>query len=97
MIKSIKGKTTQDVYDGVNSKASRKLPLKLHQRACDILDALNAAQSPEDLRLPPSMRLHRLKGVLSSYWSVSINNQWRIIFEFSQGAAMKVEILDYHK
>lgn len=96
MIESIRGKTTQDIFDGVNSKAARKLPVELHQRAQDLLDAINAIKSPNDLKLPPSNRLHKLKGDLKGYWSVSINDQWRIIFQFNDGNASEVEITDYH-
>ena len=96
MIESIKGKTTKDIFDGVNSKASRKLPVELCQRAQDLLDAINAMISPHDLKSPPSNRLHKLKGDMKNYWSVSINSQWRIIFKYIKGNAIDVEITDYH-
>lgn len=96
MIESIKGKTTQDIFDGVKSKASRKVPTELHERARDLLDAINAITSLNDLKSPPSNRLHKLKGDLKEYWSVSINSQWRIIFKWDETKANNVEITDYH-
>ena len=96
MIKNIKGKTTQDVFDGENSKAARQLPKELHDRARDLLDALNAISRVDDLKAPPSNRLHKLKGDLKDFWSISINNQWRIIFKWDDKNTIDVEIIDYH-
>lgn len=96
MIKNIKGKTTQDIFDGLNTKAARKVPRELIERAQLLLDAINAIVVPKDLKAPPSNRLHKLKGDLKNFWSVSINDQWRIIFEFKNGEALNVEIVDYH-
>ena len=96
MIKSIRGKITRDVFDGVNSKAARKIPSSLHQRARDLMDVIHAATGLNDLRIPPSNRLHRLKDDLKGYWSVSINDQYRIVFRWVDGNAEDVEITDYH-
>ncbi len=96
MIDNIKGKTTQDIFDGESSKASRKVPTELHERARDLLNALNAIADIRDLRTPPSNRLLKLKGDLKEFWSISINSQWRIIFKWNRTSAMDVEIIDYH-
>jgi len=96
VIKSIKGKTTQNIYDGINSKVARRVPVELHERARDLLDAINAMTRVDDLKSPPSNRLHKLKGALKEYWSVSINSQWRIIFKWNGTNANDVEIIDYH-
>jgi proteic killer suppression protein len=96
VIKNIKGKTTQDIFDGLNTKAARKVPSELHERARDLLDALNAITRVDDLKSPPSNRLHKLKGSLKDFWSVSINDQWRIIFKWDEKNATDVEIIDYH-
>lgn len=50
-----------------------------------------------DLRIPPANRLEKLKGDLSGFYSIRINDQWRIIFRFNNGNATEVEIIDYHK
>lgn len=49
-----------------------------------------------DMAIPPSNRLHKLKGKLKAYWSVSINMKYRIIFKFGNGQADDVAIVDYH-
>ena len=62
----------------------------------ELLDQLDAAAAIGDMSLPPSNRLHKLKGKLKGYWSVSINMKYRIIFKFDNGRATDVEIVDYH-
>ena len=96
MIKSITGKTTRDLFDGVSSKAARRIPAMLHERARDLLDMIQAATGLGDLKTPPSNRLHRLKDDLKGFWSVSINDQFRIIFRWVDRHAEDVEITDYH-
>jgi len=60
------------------------------------LNAIDAASQLEDLRLPPSNRLETLKGDRKGQWSIRINDQWRICFEWHDGNAEKVEIINYH-
>lgn len=60
------------------------------------LDQLNAATKIEDLNVPPNNKLEKLKGKLSYYWSIRINNQYRIIFRWTQNSAADVDIVDYH-
>jgi proteic killer suppression protein len=57
---------------------------------------LNNSHSLNDLQVPPSNRLEKLKGNYKEYYSIRINNQWRIIFKWSSGNVEKVEIIDYH-
>jgi len=57
---------------------------------------LNAAYHLEDLRSPPGNRLEALKGELSGFYSIRINNQWRIIFRWESNDAANVQIVDYH-
>lgn len=96
MIRNIAGAVTQDIYDGSNSRHSRKVPQGLHGKARRLLDQINAAPRLEVLRVPPGNRLEKLKGKLSSYWSVRVNDQWRIIFQYKDGDALNVQIVDYH-
>lgn len=86
----------QDIYNGVTSRASRKLSLGLHDKARRLLDQINAATVIDTLRIPPGNRLEKLKGNLKDYWSVRINNQWRVIFKWDKGYAIDVDIIDYH-
>jgi toxin HigB-1 len=57
---------------------------------------IDAAIGIDDLRLPPSNRLERLKGKRKGQWNIRINDQWRMCFRFEQGEAFDVEIVDYH-
>lgn len=67
----------------------------LLNRIEDILAHLDAAAKPEDLDTP-GYRLHRLKGNLKAYWSVSISGNWRILFHMEDGNAYDVDLVDYH-
>ena len=87
----------RDIFDGVNSKQARRIPRELHLKARRLLDQINAAPNIDFLRIPPSNRLEKLKGDLNDYWSLRINDQWRIIFQWENGNAMSVEIVDYHR
>ena len=60
------------------------------------LRMLNNSQNIADLRIPPSNRLEKLSGNLKEFYSIRINEQWRIIFQRDNGQAAEVEIIDYH-
>jgi proteic killer suppression protein len=60
------------------------------------LEAVNAASRLEDLRIPPSNRLEKLKGDLNEFYSIRINDQWRVIFKWIDGEPHLVRIVDYH-
>lgn len=96
MIRSIADKTTQDIFDGINSKSSRHLPLELHSKASRLLDLINAAANVNDLRVPPGNRLEALKGDKRGFYSVRINDQWRVIFRWVESDAEDVQVVDYH-
>ncbi|MDX2015886.1 MAG: type II toxin-antitoxin system RelE/ParE family toxin [Myxococcaceae bacterium] len=88
---------TEDIWAGDDTKAARSvLPRDLWPNACLLLDQLDAATVIGDMALPPSNRLHKLKGKLKGHWSVSINMKYRIVFEFESGQANDVAIVDYH-
>jgi proteic killer suppression protein len=93
MIKTFADKETQQVF--VTGK-SKRLPPDLVKRAIRRLEYIHLATTLSDLRVPPSNRLHPLKGDRLGQYSISINDQWRICFRFSQGHAYDVEITDYH-
>ncbi|MEM8894021.1 MAG: type II toxin-antitoxin system RelE/ParE family toxin, partial [Bacteroidota bacterium] len=75
---------------------TKKWDTSIRRKAQIKLDILDAAMSIEDLRVPPSNRLHQLKGNRKEYLSISINKQWRIIFKWDRSNATEVEIIDYH-
>ena len=93
MIKTFADKETQQLY--IKGK-SRHLPTDLIKRAIRRLEYINLATALKDLRVPPSNRLHALKGDRQGQCSISINEQWRICFRFIEGDAYDVEITDYH-
>ncbi|MBC8036210.1 MAG: type II toxin-antitoxin system RelE/ParE family toxin [Rhizobiales bacterium] len=61
-----------------------------------MLSALHAADSLDELGSVPGWRLHKLKGELRHYWSLSVSGNWRLIFRFSNGVADDVDLIDYH-
>lgn len=93
MIRSFADKETARIWSGLRS---RKLPADIQDRALDRLKLLNRAKSLDDLRNPPSNRLHQLTGDRSGQHSISINTQWRVCFVWKDGAAESAEIVDYH-
>ncbi len=97
MIKSFKDKTTDDIYNGNDTKLARKIPKKIWKIVCRKLDMLNAAHELKDLTSPPANRLEKLKGNISGFHSIRINDQYRIIFVWADGNAQLVQIVDYHK
>ena len=88
---------TRDVYNGIASKAARKLlPAVLHQRAIDKLTLLDAAVSLDQLQIPPGNRLEALRGDRAGQHSIRINDQYRVCFGWTDAGAIDVEIVDYH-
>jgi proteic killer suppression protein len=88
--------TTEDIYNGDNTKAARKLPETIWPAARRKLDMLNAAGELKDLVAPPGNRLEALAGRLSGFHSIRINDQFRLVFKFNDGNATGVRITDYH-
>ena len=96
MLKNLADKMTRDIYDGINSRQARKLPGELHDKARRLLDQMNAVPTLDMLRIPPSNRLEKLKGDRAGFWSLRINEQWRIIFRWEDHDALDVQVIDYH-
>jgi len=93
MIQPFKDKETERVF---NRLRSRKFSGPLAHMALKKLLILDAAESIQDLRSPPGNRLEQLSGSRKGQHSIRINDQWRICFEWRQGNAIHVEIIDYH-
>ncbi|WP_353481149.1 type II toxin-antitoxin system RelE/ParE family toxin [Haliscomenobacter sp.] len=93
MIKSFADKETEKIWNGSYSK---KFPHDIQPVARRKLRMINSAQDIEDLRIPPGNRLEKLKGDMKDFWSIRINNQWRIIFKWEENNALEVQIIDYH-
>ncbi len=96
MIVSFADQATHDVYHGLNTRAARKIPKQLWDRIRDKLDMLNAGQTIVDLRTPPSNRLEKLHGEWRGFYSVRVNDQYRIVFRFEAGRCSAVQCTDYH-
>ena len=96
MIITFLSEITRDIYDGTESKQTRKVPQTIWKAAQRKLDLLNAAHSLNDLKAPPANRLEALRGRLNGKYSIRINDQYRLVFEFRDGNAYEVEIVDYH-
>lgn len=92
MIQSFGDRRTQELFDdqfvrdfqGVARPAKRKLEL------------VNAAVRLDDLRIPPANRLEKLRGNLDGFYSIRVNDQWRVVFRWVDGDAHDVRIVDYH-
>ena len=93
MIQSFGDKDTKKIWEGERIKG---LSTEMQEMARRKLRMLNNSQNLTDLQIPPSNRLEKLKGNLKEFYSIRINNQWRIIFKWSNGNADQVEIIDYH-
>lgn len=93
MIRSFKDAESEKVF---HRQRSRKLPSDMQQIALRKLRMLNRAVTLEDVRIPPANRLEKLRGDRQGQWSIRINDQWRICFEWRDGDAYNVEVVDYH-
>lgn len=93
MIISFGNSETEKVWNGVKVK---KLPPETQNIGRRKLRMLNNSVDLADLRIPPSNRLEKLSGNLKNFYSIRINDQWRIIFKWNSGTASEVEIIDYH-
>lgn len=96
MIITFGNKTARDIYHGAESRYSRKLQQHLVKKAQRLLDQIHTAPALEFLLVPPGNRLEKLSGNLNGFWSLRINEQWRIIFRWIGKDAYDVQILDYH-
>jgi toxin HigB-1 len=93
VIKSFKDKETEKIF---NRLRSSKLPSDIQQIALRKLRILNRVQTIQELKITPANRLEKLKGERLNQYSIRINNQWRICFEWQDNNAFNVEIVDYH-
>jgi toxin HigB-1 len=93
MIRSFRDKETEKVF---RREVSRKFSSALQHQAQRKLAILDGAETLQDLHIPPGNRLERLRGDREGQYSIRINDQWRICFNWSEGDADDVEITDYH-
>lgn len=93
MIISFGSKDTEKIWNGILIKKPAREIQEIGRRK---LRMLNNSVDINDLRIPPSNRLEKLSGNLKDFYSIRINNKWRIIFIWENGNASEVEIVDYH-
>ncbi len=92
MIVSFRHRGLKRLYErGDRSRVSPQLV----DQAEDILGLLDLAKDPEDMDLP-GYRLHRLRGNLRGFWSITVSGNWRIVFRFDGGNALDIDLIDYH-
>jgi toxin HigB-1 len=92
VIRSFRHKGLKRLFEDGETKGIRGDQI---EKAENILAVLNRARKPEDMNLP-GFRLHRLKGDLKDFWSVTVRANWRVIFRFEEGDAYDVDLIDYH-
>lgn len=96
MIISFGNELTAALYHNNNARYIRRIPPEIINSALRKLDMLNAAYRLNDLREPPGNRLELLKGDLAGYYSIRVNERWRIVFRWEDDNAYEVALLDYH-
>lgn len=95
MIINFKHQLAEDLFLDRRTGASKKFPPELRKVAERKLQYLNAASILGDLRSPPGNRLEALRGKLRGFYSIRINDQWRVVFKWQDGAR-DVQVVDYH-
>ncbi len=96
MIIGYADEATRDVHIGVESRAARRFGADVRAVARRKLDLIGAAADVRDLAVPPRNRLEKLKGRLAGFYSIRVNDQFRIVFKFQAGQASHVQLVDYH-
>ena len=94
MITSFGSKETEKIWNGDRVK---NLPQEIQQIGRRKLRMINNSQNLTDLKIPPSNKLEKLSEKMSDFYSIRINDQWRIVFKWEDGNANEVTIIDYHK
>jgi toxin HigB-1 len=93
MIKSFRDKEAEKIFD---REFSRKLPQSIQRVAMRKMLMIEAATDLNDLKVPPANRLEKLRGRRAGQYSIRVNDQWRVCFNWQKGHIHNVEITDYH-
>lgn len=96
MIESFGNRLAEDLFYDRTSNEVRRFPPELKRAARRKLLYLHDATELTDLRVPPGNRLEAKKGQLAGYYSIRINDQWRVLFQWQGGNAKDVQVVDYH-
>ena len=93
MIRSFADTRTEEIFEG---KKFKRLDIRIQKKALRRLRYIDAAESIEDLMVPPSNKLEKKEGDLKDFYAIWVNTQWRIIFKWIDGAAHDVQLVNYH-
>ena len=96
MIRTLADDTTRDIWNGVNSKAARRISREIWPVVQRRLDQLDSVTNLEQLRVPPGNQLHALVEELTGLHAIRGNDQYRIVFRFEGEHAFDVRCTDYH-
>ncbi len=96
MIVSFADSATEALYHGIADRRARRFPPDVVRTALRKLDMLAASHQLTDLRVPPGNRLETLRGDLAGFHSIRVNDQWRIVFRWTEQGPADVRMLDYH-
>ena len=96
MIESFGNALAEDLFEDKKTRTTRRFPPVLRRGARRKLLYLHDAAALSDLAVPPGNRLEALKGDWKGFYSIRINEQWRVVFRWSGGNAFEVQVLDYH-
>ena len=96
MIQSFGDRATEDLFHGRRSARVWRYPPRVAEAAMTKLDMMNAAAALRDLRSPPGNRLKALRCALQGWYSIRVNDRWRLVFRWSDGDAYRVRLTDYH-
>jgi proteic killer suppression protein len=96
MIVSFGNALAEHLFDDRQTKATRSFPPELRRGARRKLLYLHDAAELMDLRVPPGNRLEHLRGNRAAFYSIRINEQWRLLFRWEDGNALDVQVVDYH-
>lgn len=96
MIVSFGDRATEDLFSRKDTGRLRRYPRDIVRRSLRKLVELDAALTLADVAAVPGNRLEKLSGDLAGHYSVRVNEQWRLIFRWSEGNAYQVSLTDYH-
>jgi len=95
-VRSFGNQLAEDLFEDRKTRVVRAFPAELHRAARRKLLYLHDATDLRDLRVPPGNRLEALRGDWRGFYSIRINDQWRVVFRWRDGDASEVQIVDYH-
>ena len=97
VIQSFKTTGTEDIFNGENTKAARKIcPNSIWKVAARKLDQVDSVTALSESRIPPNNKLEALSGDRKGQHSIRINDQYRVCFVWTESGPDQVEIVDYH-